>query len=79
MCLGSVDILCLSEVYELFWASEVVFNNATNDYIVLALCVVNGYELRSFRYWEFLSFWSYRVLILFDNYRLPLPAAGVGV
>ena len=43
MCLGSVDILCLSDVYELFSVSEVMFNNATNDYKVLALCVVNGY------------------------------------
>ena len=52
-----------------------MFNNATNDYVVLAFCAVNGYELRLFRYWEFVSFLSYRVLILSDNYLLSLPAA----
>jgi len=33
MCLGSVDILCLSEVYELFLVSEVMFNNAKKTII----------------------------------------------
>jgi hypothetical protein len=57
MCLGSVDILCLSEVFELFLVSEVMLKKKKkNDYKVLALCVVNGYELRLFRYWKFVSF-----------------------